>query len=387
LFICCAAAFGCYFGTYMRMPVVPLYAQSLGASPVAVGLINASFLLTAGGLSFPAGLLADRWGAKFLVAFGTAVLAASSLALGVGQTPSQLMLISLAAGVGFAAFGPTLMTLVANFTPATHLGRAYGWYTTALYTGMSLGPATGGWVAQAWGPVPSFYLAGLALIIMLALVLAFLPKPSPLLPRPEPHPHLDAGSRRLIIHNRPLLGAWLATLGGCFGLGMFLTVLPLHAHLQGLTVQQIGMVFAVQGLVNAATRFPFGHLSDHCRDRRSLVVWGVVGIAASEVGLGAARHLTEFLVGAVAMGVSMGLAFTSIGALIAETVAPENRGLAMGGYNTCIYLGMMASSALMGPAIERWGYQAGFAAAGGVLLLSLVGFRSLMRHFSPPPRV
>ena len=33
LTICCAVVLGCYFGTYMRFPVVPLYARSLAPTP------------------------------------------------------------------------------------------------------------------------------------------------------------------------------------------------------------------------------------------------------------------------------------------------------------------------------------------------------------------
>ncbi len=70
LCICCAVVFGCYFGTYMRMPVVPLYAVTLGADTVEVGLINAAFLLMAGVLSLPLGLLSDRLGTKLIAAIG-----------------------------------------------------------------------------------------------------------------------------------------------------------------------------------------------------------------------------------------------------------------------------------------------------------------------------
>ena len=54
------------------------------------------------------------------------------------------------------------------------------------------------------------------------------------------------------------------------------------------------------------------------------------------------------------------MAFTSVGALIAEVVPLESRGLAMGGYNTCIYIGMMLSSALMGGIIGAIGFGGGF---------------------------
>jgi sugar phosphate permease len=73
----------------------------------------------------------------------------------------------------------------------------------------------------------------------------------------------------------------------------------------------------------------------------------------------------------------MGLAFTSIGALIAEVVPVESRGLAMGGYNTCIYLGMLSSSVSMGTIIEIIGFANGFYLTAAVNFF-LVGFFHLL---------
>ena len=70
LCVSCVVVFGCYFGTYLRMPVVPLYAVTLGADTVEVGLINAAFLFMAGVLSMPLGLAADRLGPKPTAAMG-----------------------------------------------------------------------------------------------------------------------------------------------------------------------------------------------------------------------------------------------------------------------------------------------------------------------------
>ncbi len=44
-------------------------------------------------------------------------------------------------GVGLSAFSTTLMSYVADVTPPEMLVQAYGWYTMALYGGMTLGPA------------------------------------------------------------------------------------------------------------------------------------------------------------------------------------------------------------------------------------------------------
>jgi MFS family permease len=90
-------------------------------------------------------------------------------------------------------------------------------------------------------------------------------------------------------------------------------------------------------------------------------------------------QLTHLLACAVVMGVGMALTFTAIGALIAELVPAVQRGLAMGMYNSCIYLGMMAGSTVMGITLKRIGYPVGFAAAGSVVLGTLIVFLIMMR--------
>ena len=77
--------------------------------------------------------------------------------------------------------------------------------------------------------------------------------------------------------------------------------------------------------MNAVSRLPFGHLSDRVKHRTLLVVLGLLGVAASLAGYGISRWPLHFILCAVAMGISMGLTFTSVAALSVETVPPELR--------------------------------------------------------------
>ena len=381
LFISCALSFGSYLASYMRIPVVPLFAASLGASTLQVGLINSAFLLMMALLSLPLGLLSDRLGHKLLVTWGLVISLVTSVLLYFAQTPGQLIGIYLLFGLGLAAVGPTLMSYVADISPATHLGRSYGWYTTAIYSGMSLGPAVGGFMAQAWGFRPLFLMSAAFTALIVWLAWFFLP-PSPACRRPAPSPLNPMGAKDLW-HNRPLLGCWLVTLGGCFGQGMFVTFLPLYAHYQGLSMGQIGVVFAVQAICNALSRFPIGRLSDQGGQRRHLAALGFIAFGAAIAALGVARTMTHFVLEAVVLGVTMGLAFTPLGALIAETVPPQSRGLAMGGYNTCIYLGMMLSSAGMGGVLGLVGFARGFLLTGLLTFAATAVFYLLLKDFVP----
>jgi MFS family permease len=384
LAICCGIAFASYLGSYMRIPVVPLFASSLGASAWEVGLINAAFLLMSGALSIPVGLLSDRWGRKLLITSGLAISMGTSFLLYFSATPGQLIAIYVLFGTGLAAIGPTLMSYVADFSPLTHLGRSYGWYTTAIYSGMSLGPALGGFVAQWLGFRPLFLIAGFFVLLLMVAVALFLPGHAAHLSQRPSGPQTP-GLTRALLRNRPLLGCWLLTLGSCFGQGMFVTFSPLLSHDYGLSIGQIGLVFTAQAVSNALSRLPFGRLSDRVRSRGKLAALGFILFSLSLAAFGFCRTLSQFLLAAVALGVTMGLSFTPLGALIAEVAPPEARGLAMGGYNSSIYLGMMLSSACMGGVIGQVGYELSFLFTGVLVLLVTGIFYLIIKDFAGSP--
>lgn len=383
LALCCLVTFGGYLAASLRLPVMPLYAQSLGLAAAPIGRINAAFFLMAGLGAFPLGMLADRVGGKPVALAGLALLAAASLLLGFSTTYPALAGTYLLFGLGMAAFGPTMMALVAAISPRSHLGRSYGWYTTALFCGMSLGPALGGFLARHWGFRTAFLAGGALVLAAAAAFLGLLPADAF---RRAPHTAEGTALRRLtrVLANRPLLACWAVTLGACFGLGMFTSFIPLHAGGRGLDVGRIGLVFFSQGLSNGLARIPFGSLSDRAGQRGRLVTAGVLVLVLSLAGCGAARSFGGFLLGALGVGLGMALAFTSVGALIAEAVPAASRGLAMGGYNTAIYFGMLASAAGMGPVSEASGFAAAFYLAAGVVGASLLLFVPLMRGFTPP---
>jgi MFS family permease len=294
------------------------------------------------------------------------------------------LVIYLFFGLGLAAIGPTLMAYVADLSPSTHLGRSYGAYTLSIYSGMSLGPALGGWVAYWLGFRLLFVAAAVLVGLVVLLALVFLPSS-----RTTPH-HMKPNrenppSWRRLLRNRALLGCWLITFGGCFGLGTFITFAPLYMKERGLSVEHIGLVFALQAAVNALSRVPFGRLSDRLGRRWVQALLGFLVLGTALAAFGQAHTLPQFLLAAAGLGLAMGLGFTPVGALIAEVVPAAARGLAMGGYNSCIYLGMMLSSAMMGGIIRGLGFGGSYALSGLVVALTAGGFYLLIRDFSGLP--
>jgi MFS family permease len=375
----CLIGFISFFSSYLRLPVMPLYAAGVGADPAQVGGINGAFMLTAGLLSIPAGLLADRTGRKLPIITGMIAIAISSLLVLLCKTPMQMVAVYTLFGAGLAAFAPAMLSLVADIMPADRLGQAYGWYTTAIYIAMTVGPATGGFLAKVLGLREVFMVSGLLSIAIALLALFVLPEGTS---RRKTEVHAMLAASFSLLHNRWLLACLATTAGSCISFGVYLTFLPLYAASLGNDPAQVGLVFAAQAMTNVICRIPIGRIADRI-DRRWMVAAGLLCLAAALVGIGQVTHLTSLVLCSIMLGIGMALTYTAIGVLIVEHVPALLRGLAMGMYNSCIYLGMMTGSAVMGIALKKIGYTAGFTAAGCVAVMALVWFAFSTRNQVP----
>jgi predicted MFS family arabinose efflux permease len=240
---------------------------------------------------------------------------------------------------------------------------------------MTLGPASGGYLAKALGLRQVFFVSG-ALLAVVAVLVAFALPQGP--PRHRTDLRAALSGCRDLMRNHNLMACLLATIGSCIGFGVFMTFIPLYTALHGYDPGQVGLVFAAQAVTNVVGRVPIGRLADRY-DRRYLVVVGLICLAVALTTLGQLVQLGHLMACAAVMGVGMALTFTAIGALIAELIPAVQRGLAMGIYNSCIFLGMMFGSTIMGICLKWIGYPLGFAAAGGSALLALALFLWMMR--------
>ncbi|MGZ8450127.1 MAG: MFS transporter [Candidatus Deferrimicrobiaceae bacterium] len=376
--VACALSFVLYLGAYMRLPLVPLFASDLGATTVQVGMINAGFMVAAALLSLPLGLVSDRLGRRRLILAGMAISGLTSLLLLLVRTPLQVGAVYLFSGIGLACFSPSMMSYVGDVSPPLFLGRAYGWYTSSLYLGMAAGPGLGGVIA-AGGFRAAF-------LVSAAVIAAGILAGGPRMPAPpaviRPATANLAADFREIVGNRAVLACWTATFFSTYAWGSLFAFFPLYAREAGISVTHTGLIFTCQAAANAAFRIPIGHLTDRTGKRERTIVAGNLLFGLFIALVGAFRNAVPLYLLFLGIGGTMAAAFTAIGAVLSESVPTRVRGLAMGGYNTCIYGGFAVSAATLGAVISRFGFAAGFATAGGLCALSIGAFVLL---FPPSP--
>jgi DHA1 family multidrug resistance protein-like MFS transporter len=82
------------------VPLLPIYADQMGASALEIGFINAGFSLTLLVALPIMGRLSDRSGRKVFLCLGLGILTVASLGFIWAQNPLQLILVRIFQGIG-----------------------------------------------------------------------------------------------------------------------------------------------------------------------------------------------------------------------------------------------------------------------------------------------
>ncbi len=134
-----ALRFGYAYNWFDIGPALPRIGASFGVGPAAWGLLAGVFLLGAGLLQVPAGLLARRWGERVVVLLGAASLAAAALAGAFAPSYAELLASRLAAGAGAGLFFSPAIGWVGRLFAPGRRGVPVGTFSSAFSGGAAAG--------------------------------------------------------------------------------------------------------------------------------------------------------------------------------------------------------------------------------------------------------
>jgi DHA1 family multidrug resistance protein-like MFS transporter len=150
----------------MIIPVLPLFASSIGLGSSGVGLIVAMPAAAKLLLNLPVGHLVDTVGRKPPLIAGVLVDGVGCLltasATGLGQMVPARLLVGAGSACGTTAGGAYTMDVVGRY-PA-HIGTLLGTANAIGTLGFAAGPMLGGWLADRGGAALPFVLIGGILI-------------------------------------------------------------------------------------------------------------------------------------------------------------------------------------------------------------------------------
>ncbi len=163
-----------FTGFGIIIPLLPFWAQHLGANPVQVGLILTVYSL-AQFLFLPVlGRLSDRFGRRPVILWSLLIETLASALTALAGTFILLLVVRFIGGMGAANIGSAQAVVSDTTTPAER-AKGMGMIGAAIGLGFVLGPALGGGLAT-FGLAAPFWAAAAVALANAALVYFFLPE-------------------------------------------------------------------------------------------------------------------------------------------------------------------------------------------------------------------
>ncbi len=352
----CLSVFLFYVSFHLLLPLIPLYAVSLGLREAHVGLLHGFFAFSAMCWRPLAGHWADRIGRRPLVVLGPVIFALSSLGYSAAAGAASLLALRFFHGIGMG-FGPTAgSVVVADVAPPDRRGEAMAIFGLTTTTGLIFGPYLGIEISERWSIHAAFATSAAVAAAAVGLAL-LLPETRPAgLPPPERLSPRSLFSRGALVPATLLLSLY-------FGYGGLLSFVPLFARREGLG--NPGLFFTVFALAALVGRAQAGPLTDRF-GRRVVLVPGLVAAGVALVALSGAGTRSGLVVSAALYGLGFGTAQPALMAMITDRVPPEERGRAMGTFFTAWEMGISTGSIILGVLLAWLGYTAMWWTAAAV---------------------
>ena len=367
-------------GFGIMIPLLPIYAKQMNATPFAAGALIAVYSLMQLVFAPAWGRISDDIGRRPVLLMCLAGSAMSYLLLAGAWRLEVLFFARLLAGVAGASI-PVAQAYIADVTGPAERARGMGLIGAAFGLGMVIGPALGGGLSLLGPRVPEGFAAGLCLANV--LVAAYrLPESLPgSVGRPAPFRHpLSLASLRDAAA-RPGAAALLAvfflvTLGFAVLEGTFSLA---AADRYGYSQAQVDWLWVYMGLVAVVVQgWLVGRLARRLPER-ALIVLGSAALGLGFLGIPFAGSAIGLLTALALVVGGQGLASPSLSSLISKTVEESVYGEALG-----VSQSLSAGARVLGPAgggliFSRFdasaAYLAAAACAAGALGLSLLGVR------------
>ena len=317
-----AISFVSQLGIAIMLPLIPLYALSLGASPIVLGLLTASFSVASALGQLGAGYLIDGLGPRRFIRAGIGGYAVMNGLIATATSAGQLIAYRSLAGLSAGANLVSTRVYVAGVSDPRRLAFTNGILSAASSAGSVVGPAVGGLVAAASNLSVPFAIVGATSGIAFLASLRLPPVP--------PSAVAHATAAHTPTYGRPVLVLLASNLFLLMGFGGFITTYAPFATMRlGWTTTDVGIIFSIFGLGDITLGPWLGHLADRTGRRRMAML---ASLPIAFFGIGVVLGLPRPVLYALTLLTGGGLtAFNgSWFALLTSVVPAERRGRVFG---------------------------------------------------------
>jgi DHA1 family multidrug resistance protein-like MFS transporter len=366
------AVFVSMLGVGIISPILPVYAEMMGAGGFAIGIIFGLFSLSRSIVMPVYGRISDLKGRKIFIIIGLSAYCVLSFAYVAADTIFALAVVRLLHGLASAATIPIVMAYVGDISPEGQEGRLMGIYTTVLLLGFGSGPVIGGVVKDALGMNEAFYIMGGLVFVGLLMVIFMVSEPDGKGKVSEKYPY------REIFENKRIRALFVFRLANSVGRSAIFAFLPIFGHnLLSLSGTSIGILLSAVVIVASLFQVPSGILADRI-SRVGLVTAGGILNALCLTAIGFCKSFGSLAVVVGFIGLSGAIALPALTALAVGEGRNIGMGSVMGVFNFAMSIGQSFGPFVAGYMMSVSGIRAPFYFAGIVAIMGTGYFLSGM---------
>lgn len=256
------------------VPLLPVYANDLGATGIYVGLIFGSFSLSRTFLMPLFGRLSDQKGRKPFIVAGLFIYTLISIAFMFSNNVETLIILRFIQGAGSAMIMPVVQAYVGEITPAGSEGYAMGLFNLSSFLSLSLGPLMGGGIKDLWSLDAAFMCMGVLSGIGLLLCVFLLPPTTE-----EKTKNLKTGviPWSNLLTDKSILSIFIFRYAYTSCIGIIWCFLPVFADTEfNLSGSLTGVLVMLGVFVSGILNIPMGHVADRANKRMMILAGGIL---------------------------------------------------------------------------------------------------------------
>ena len=359
------------------IPLLPFYAESFGASALAIGLLGTSFSLMQFLFSPVWGRWSDRIGRKPIILVGLLGSCLSYVTLALANTLVLLFIARIVGGIAGANI-PTAQAYIADITTPENRARGMGLVGAAFGLGFIFGPALGGLLSRFSPETPMWCAAALCFANFVAAWF-LLPESRVASVATKTLGRMEAFRQA---RGQPTL---LLVLSLYFIVTMafsgFEATFALFTQARfGYTAASIGFLFTFIGVIIAVVQgVLIGRVVKRVGERKVIPV-AIAAIAISIGMLPFVWNVPTLLVSLGLLAMGMGFNNPSLSSLVSKLSHEDDQGGILGLASSVASLGRVVGPAWGGYMYDAFGMTTPYLSAAGLMfvafLVSFIGLRS-----------
>ena len=362
-------AFFSYFAYMIVPPILPLYAEQLGANLIEISILFSSFFLTYLLFTVIWGSLSDTLRKRRPFLMG-GLFASGFILIGFyfSRNVYELIGLSLIRGIAIGAFTPIALAIASNLNGKKR-GSGMGIMNAALSSGWFVGALASGFLVELFS-ITFPFMAAAFVTFLAACIVIFVFSDFKVL-ETQTNPSSEPANLRKVINDlkrrftvmfkkdefvrkRGLSTVYITLIlrhGGLLGL---YSLFPLYVVAVGGTPAQVGLLYALNMGTQAIFMFVMGLCCDRI-GRKPVMIMGLLASGLSAIWFGVSNSPIALVPSQILVAFGYASVMVSATTIVADVAPRENRGEGMGLIMTSLGIGATIGPLIAGFLAELFG--------------------------------